>query len=120
MDFDRLLQTNLLRVFGERDAEQRIQIIRELYVADAVLYEPGSSATGHAEINRAVDALLSSLPPGFAFSALGPAVGHHGMARLRWQLGLPGGPVAVSGTDVACFDGDLIQTLHVFIDPDVA
>jgi hypothetical protein len=117
IDFQRLLQANLTRVFGERDAAPRIAAIRELYAEDAVLHEPDASATGHAAIGQAVDALLSSLPPTFVFTALGPAVGHHGVGRLRWQAGPPGGPVAVTGTDVARFERGLIQTLHVFLDP---
>jgi len=117
IDYGARMQANLVRVFGERDAERRIAAIRELYAEDAVLYEPDASATGHAAIDQAVDALLSSLPPSFAFTAIGPAIGHHGVGRLRWQSGPPNGPVAVTGTDVARFEGGLIQTLHVFIDP---
>jgi hypothetical protein len=116
-DYERLMQANLARVFGERSAERRIAAIRGLYAEDAVLYEPDASATGHAAINGAVTTLLSSLPPSFVFTAIGPAVGHHGVGRLRWQSGPPNGPVAVTGTDVARFEGGLIQTLHVFIDP---
>lgn len=117
IDYQRLMQANLARVFGERDAKPRIAAIRELYAEDAVFYEPHASATGHAAINRAVDALLSSLPPNFAFTAIGPAVGHHGVGRLQWQAGPPNGPIAVTGTDVARFEGGLIQTLHVILDP---
>ena len=117
IDYERLMQANLTRVFGERDAERRIAAIRELYAEDAVLYEPDASAAGHAAISQAVDALLSSLPPNFAFTAIGPAVGHHGVGRLRWQSGPPNGPVAVTGTDVARIESGRIQTLHVFIDP---
>ncbi len=97
IDYERLMQANLVRVFGERDAKRRIAAISELYAE--------------------VDALLSSLPPNFAFTAIGPAVGHHGVGRLRWQSGPPNGPVAVTGTDVARIESGRIQTLHVFIDP---
>jgi hypothetical protein len=117
IDYERLMQANLARVFGERDAKPRIAAIRELYAEDAVLYELHASAEGHAAINRAVDALLSSLPPRFAFTATGPAIGHHGLGRLRWQAGPPNGPIAVTGTDVARFEGGLIKTLHVILDP---
>ena len=118
VDYDGRMRSNLTRVFGERDADKRIAAIRELYADDAVLYEPpNSSATGYAAISQAVEELLSHLPPNFAFTAIGPAVGHHGMGRLRWQAGPPNGPVAVTGTDVAQFAGGHIQTLHVFIDP---
>ena len=116
-DYDALMRANLGRVFGERDAARRIAAIRELYAEDAVLNEPDASAMGHAAISQAVETLLSSLPPNFVFTAIGPAVGHHGVGRLRWKSGPPDGPVAVTGTDVARFEGDHIQTLHVFIDP---
>ncbi|BCG91755.1 nuclear transport factor 2 family protein [Mesorhizobium sp. 131-2-1] len=120
IDYERLMQANLERVFGERDAGRRLAAIREIYGADAVLYEPHASAAGHAAINGAVTALLSSLPPSFAFTAIGPAVGHHGVGRLRWQSGPSNGPAAVTGTDVAHFQRGLIQTLHVFLDPPAA
>src|SRR6266849_5898558 len=59
--------------------------VAQLYAPDATLYEPDATAKGHAAINQAVEALLSHLPPTFAFTAIGPAVGHHGIGRLRWQ-----------------------------------
>jgi len=117
IDYERLMQANLARVFGERDAKRRIAAILELYAEDAVLYEPDASATGHAAISQALDALLSSLPPNFAFTAIGPTIGHHGVGRLRWRSGPSNGPVALTGTDVARFEGGRIQTLHVFLDP---
>jgi SnoaL-like domain len=118
IDHNGLMQANLARVFGERDASRRMKAIAELYADDATLYEPpDASATGHAAINQAVQALLSSLPPNFVFTAIGPAVGHHGLGRLRWQSGPPDGPAAVTGMDVARIEGGRIQTLHVFLDP---
>ena len=116
-DYEGLMQANLARVFNERDASRRLEAIAELYASDAALYEPDSSAEGHAAISQAVTALLSGLPPNFAFTAIGPPVGHHGVGRLRWQAGPPKGPVAVTGTDVAHFEAGRIQTLHVFLDP---
>ena len=58
MNYDGLMQANLTRVFGERDAGRRIEAIRELYVEDAVLHEPHASVNGHAAISAAVTALL--------------------------------------------------------------
>ena len=118
IDYDKIMQGNLARVFGERDAARRMKAIAELYADDATLYEPpDESATGHAAIGQAVEALLAGLPPNFVFTALGPAVGHHGMGRLRWRSGPPDGPAAVTGTDVARIEGGQIQSLHVFLDP---
>lgn len=116
-DYDALMQANLARVFGERDAARRIEAIRELYAEDAVLHEPQASVSGHAAISEAVSALLASLPPNFVFSAAGPAVGHNGLGRLNWRSGPPHGPVAVTGTDVARVEGGRIRSLHVFLDP---
>ena len=117
LDYDRLMQANLARVFGERDASRRHKAIAQLYAPDATLYEPDSEAKGHVAISHAVDELLSHLPPTFAFSANGPAVGHHNIGRLRWKAGPPNGPVAVTGTDVAHFESGRIHFLYVFLDP---
>ena len=46
IDYDGLMQANLVRVFGERDAGKRLKAIRELYAEDAVLNEPDASAKG--------------------------------------------------------------------------
>ncbi|WCM27328.1 nuclear transport factor 2 family protein [Sphingomonas sp. QA11] len=117
IDYDRLMQANLARVFSERDTGRRIAAIHELYAEDAVLYEPEASATGHIAIDAAVSALLASLPPDFAFTAIGPAIGHHGIGRLRWQAGPANGPVAVAGMDIAQVQGGRIHSLYVFLEP---
>jgi hypothetical protein len=111
------MKANLIHVFGERDAGRRIEAIRELYAEDAVLYEPDALASGHDAICEAVTTLLASLPPNFGFSAIGPAVGHHKIGRLKWRSGPPGGHPAVTGTDVAHFENDRIHSLYVFLDP---
>ncbi|MBC8141399.1 MAG: nuclear transport factor 2 family protein [Armatimonadetes bacterium] len=117
INYDGLMQANLARVFSERDAGLRIEAIRELYAEDAVLYEPHTSAKGHAAISEAVTSLLTSLPPDFVFRATGPAIGHHSIGRLHWHSGPPDGPAAVTGMDVAHFEGVLIHSLYVFLDP---
>ena len=112
-----LLHENLVQVFGERNRERRQAAIAEIYAPDAVLYEPDASATGYEAINEAVETLLANLPPEFVFTAKGPAVGHHGIARLRWAAGPAKGPVAVTGTDVAHVIGGRIHSLYVLLDP---
>lgn len=112
-----LLHENLVRVFGERDRKRRKAAIAELYAPDAVLYEPGSSAAGHQEIDDAVEALLAGLPLGLVFTAQGPAIGHHGIARLRWAGGPTNGPATVTGTDIAHVSAGRIRSLYVLLDP---
>jgi hypothetical protein len=116
IDYNRLMRANLTRVFNERDAGRRIAAIRELYADDAVLYEPDTSAKGHAAISEAVCALLTHLPPNFVFSAEGPAIGHHNIGRLKWRSGPPEGPPAVTGMDVAHFEHGRIHSLYVFLE----
>lgn len=118
IDYDRLMRANLADVFNQRDAAKRITAIGELYADNAVLYEPpDAAAQGHAAISAAVTHLLASLPPDFTFKAAGPAHGHHGVGRLRWQAGPPDGPADVNGMDIARFEGGRIISLHVFIEP---
>lgn len=117
IDYDGLMQQNLVRVFNEHDAGRRLAAIRTLYAEDAALNEPHASAKGHAAISDAVGALLASLPPGFVFTAAGAAIGHHGIGRLHWRSGPPGGPVAVTGMDIAHVEGGRIHSLTVFLEP---
>jgi len=120
IDYDGLMQANLARVFGERDAERRLEAIRELYAEDAVLNEPHATARGHIAIRDAVTALLASLPSDFVFTAIRPAIGHHGIGRLQWRSGPADGPAVVTGMDIAHFEGGRIHSLTVFLDPPAA
>ena len=119
-DFDALMRAHLARVLAERDAGRRLAGLRELYAEDTTLFEPGTAVTGRKAISDAINALLASMPPSFSFTATGPAVGHHGLARLHWRAGPPGGPAVVTGTDVAGVEGGRIKSLHVFLDPQPA
>jgi len=117
VNYDALMQANLAQVFSERDTSRRIKAIREFYTEDAVLYEPEGVSKGHAAISEAVTALLASLPQEVTFQAVGLAVGHHNVGRLKWRSGPANGPAAVTGVDVAHFENGRIQSLYVFLDP---
>jgi hypothetical protein len=117
IDFEALMRANLTRVFGERDRGRRRAALEEIYTADAKLYEPDNVFTGRDAINGAVEALIARIPPEFVFTPDGIAVGHHGLGRLRWRLGPPGGSAAITGTDVAQVEAGRIKSLHVFLDP---
>ncbi len=56
IDYDRLMREHLTRVFNERDASIRLKAIKEIYAADATLYEsPDSSAQGHVDPDWSCD-----------------------------------------------------------------
>ena len=46
IDYNGLMQANLARVFGERDASRRMNAVAELYAEDATLFEPHASGDG--------------------------------------------------------------------------
>ena len=116
-DVDHLLRANLERVFNQRDAAQRAAAIAELYVADPVMYEPDGLVEGRAAIADTAGRLLKQFGPDFAFVPEGRAVGHHGLAVLRWHAGPKGGPVAVTGTDAAEIEDGRIRRLWVLLNP---
>lgn len=116
-DFNALLRANLAQVFNERDANKRIAAIQQLFSAEPTMYEPEGVVTGHAAISDVAGALLEQFGPDFSFVAQGVAVGHHGMAYLRWHAGPKEGPVVVTGADVAeVVDGKIVR-LWVLLDP---
>lgn len=117
INYDRLMQANLTRVFNERDPQRRIEAIRELYTEAPVLYEPHAAISGHAGISDAVSKLHSSFPPHFRFSSISPADGHHNVGRLNWCSGPSHGPAAITGLDIAHFEKGRIQSLYVFLNP---
>lgn len=116
-DYDRLLRANLARVFNERDDGKRAAAIDELFVADPVMYEPDHVVKGRAAIAAVAGQLLKQFGPTFRFTPAGPAVGHHGLAVLRWEAGPEGGPVAVTGSDAAQIVDGRIASLWVLLNP---
>ncbi|MFT8245450.1 nuclear transport factor 2 family protein [Roseomonas sp. BN140053] len=116
-DYDHLLRSNLQRVFNERDPGERAAALAELFVADPVMFEPTNVVSGRAGISEVAGNLLQQFGPKFTFVPEGVAVGHHGLGSLRWQAGPAGGPVAVTGTDVAEIRDGRIARLWVLLDP---
>jgi len=85
MDYDGLLRANAKRVFSETSVERRLTALKELWAEDGVLVENEHAVTGREAVSGSVGTLLKMLPPGTTFEAEGPAVGHHGLGRLRWR-----------------------------------
>jgi hypothetical protein len=116
-DFDGLLRANLEHVFNERDDAKRAAAIAALYTHEPVMYEPSRLVQGQADISQVASDLLQHFGPTFRFRAEGVAVGHHGMATLRWSSGEPGMPPVVQGFDTAEIIDGRIARLWVLIDP---
>ena len=116
-DYDRLLRSNLERVFNERNAARRTAAVAELSGADPIMFESANVVRGQSAIVDAAGQLLAQFGADFAFVPIGHAVGHHGLARLSWQAGPRTGPVAVTGTDVAEIVDSRIARLWVLLNP---
>jgi hypothetical protein len=114
-DYDRLLRTNLERVFNERDALRRDEAVEEIFIDEPVMFEPDNIVTGRAAISAVAGALLENFGPTFRFVPAGPALGHHGLGLLRWQAGPADGPVVVTGADVVEIVDGRIARLWVML-----
>jgi hypothetical protein len=117
VDFDALLKANLARVFNERDGAKRALAIAALFTETPVMYEPQGAVHGRDAIDSVAGDLLQQFGPTFRFQAEGVAVGHHGMATLRWTAGEPGLPAVVQGFDTAEVVDGRIARLWVLIEP---
>lgn len=111
-----LLEESIKRVWNERDDARRLEIMRTIYHADAVIFEPSRSVTGHSAISDVVRDVLKDMPPGFTFRVVGPTLGHHGVSTTRWEGGPPG-EVIVSGADVARIKDGLLIEHYFYFDP---
>ncbi len=115
-DYDRLLRSNLERVFNEREPALRAQAIEQLFTDDPVMYEPDGIVEGREAISAVAGKLLAQFGPDFAFLPDGRGVGHHGMASLRWRAGPSRGPAIVTGIDTAEIVDGRIARLWVLLD----
>ncbi|MDQ0506780.1 nuclear transport factor 2 family protein [Xanthobacter agilis] len=116
-DYNHMLHANLQRVFNERDADKRATAIAELFTADPVMYEPDNVVEGRAAISAVAGKLLEQFGPTFRFTPTGSAVGHHGLGVLRWEADPEGGPITVTGADVAQVIDGRIACLWVLLNP---
>lgn len=111
-----IMQKNLDKVWNERNADQRIETIREIYSPNATLNHVGDQVTGHQAINDAVTATLQHLPPNFVFTTLKPIIINNSIGRLIWGAGEKGQSPQGTGMDIAHFENDQIKSLYVFLE----
>ncbi|ONG51098.1 hypothetical protein BKE38_16825 [Pseudoroseomonas deserti] len=111
-----LLTRNLLEVFGERDPARRRRAIADLFAGDVVFADPHGRATGHAALDRQVEALLARAP-GWSFRVAGPVQAVQEAGRLAWGFGPPGEAPRVTGLDVILVREGKIAALYTFLDP---
>jgi SnoaL-like domain len=109
-----LALSNLLRVFGERDAAARRAAIADTYSDDVLFSDPEGDVIGHEAIDAKVEALLAGAP-GFVFSAVEPIYESEGRVALAWAFGPAEDPPVVQGIDVMTVRDGRIATLRTML-----
>ncbi len=111
-----LLLRNLGDVFGEADPARRRAAIDELFLEDAVFYDPmGGVFRGRDEIDR-IAGVVKATHPDFQYQPLSPPeeVGDGG--RVAWVSGSPGKPPEYAGTDFIVAREGKIAAVYLFFD----
>jgi hypothetical protein len=118
----RLLEDSLLNVWSERDSEQRLNVMKQIYATDIVFYEDdnGQAINGHQEINSLIKKLQDQWPTEFVFTLTKPAVINHGVSQVAWTLGAANATPAATGMDIAVVDNGLIKELYLYLDEPVS
>ena len=111
-----LLDANLHRVFGERDAAARRAAIDEVYAEDVLFTDPDGTAVGRDALAAKAAELLAGLPDAFAFSEDEPRYEGADTGALAWALGPAGAPVA-RGVDIIVVRDGRISELRTLLVP---
>jgi len=115
---EHLLEDSLLKVWSERDDQQRMRVIKQIYAADIIFYEVdgGPAIEGHQAIDALIKTLQAQWPSEFVFTLLKPAVINHGVSQVGWTLGVHNTPPAATGMDIAIIENGLIKELYLYLD----
>jgi hypothetical protein len=82
--FGRLMERNLIEIFGQRDSARRAVAIAEVYTEDCTFFEAEERIVGRDALNAKIGRILQDAP-GFVFRAAGPAQVNHDLGRLQWR-----------------------------------
>ena len=112
----KLMHANLLEVFGEPDANTRLEVIRRTYTDDVVFADPHGEARGHEALNAKAQEVRDGAGPDFVFAPDGEVRQVQDLGYLAWTFG-PGGAPVVRGVDIGIVrDGLLAKVYTVLVD----
>ncbi|OBB74832.1 hypothetical protein [Mycobacterium sp. 852014-52144_SCH5372336] len=99
---ERLMESNLLRVFNERDADRRRAAIADTYSPDVRWADNEGVSVGHDALDAKAQALQDGQLAGLSFVKAGLVHHTRGFVYLAWNVVAPGSTTPlVSGFDVA-------------------
>ncbi len=111
-----MLLRNLADVFGQIDPLRRRAAIDEIFLEDAVFYDPSSGAyRGRDDIDR-IAGVIKADHPDFQYQPIAPPEEMGDGGRVRWVSGVPGEPPAYAGTDFIIARDGKIAALYLFFD----
>jgi len=113
-----LLENSLLVIWNERNADRRLEAMKQTYAPDVHFYEfnTGEAIVGHTAINELITKLQSEWPPESRFELNKPSQVNHQIQIASWNLGPQGMQPVATGMDVAVIENDLIKSFYLFLD----
>jgi hypothetical protein len=113
---ERLMESNLLQVFNERDAQRRLAAIEQTYTPDVRWTDDEGVSIGVDQLNIKAQALQDGQLAGLSFVKAGPVYQTHGIGYLAWNIVAAGSDTPiVSGFDVALIADDRINELFTVL-----
>jgi hypothetical protein len=114
-----LLETSLLVIWNDRNADRRLDVMKKTYTSDVHFYEAneGDPIVGHLAINKLISKLQAGWPPESKFELNKPTQINHLVQIASWTLGPQGMKPVATGMDVAIVENDLIKSFYLFLDP---
>jgi len=95
--------TAYLATWNATDPSERQALLRRHWSPVATYTDPLAEAAGHDDLDALVAGVHEQFP-GFVFSSVGEAEGHHRQVRFQWGLGPEGAEPVVIGSDVVVLD----------------
>jgi hypothetical protein len=111
-DLSVLMHSNLIEIFGQRDAARRQEAMQRTYAEDIAFTDPEGTVHGYGAVDMQVKKVLDNAPETFVFTPDGPLyVLADARAALPWAFGPVNGPAAARGIDIATIANGRITSL---------
>ena len=113
-----LLENSLLVIWNERNADRRLEAMKQTYAPDVHFYEfnTGEAIVGHTAINELIAKLQKEWPSESRFELNKPSQVNHQVQIASWNLVPQGMQPVATGMDVAFIENDLIKSFYLFLD----
>jgi hypothetical protein len=118
MDTAQLLEDSLLIIWNDRNADQRLTAMQQIYAPDIAFFESNGAVAvvGHQAINELIAKLQAEWPLEFRFKLDKPSQVNQPVQLISWELGATGAPPVATGSDVAFIEDGRIKSLYLFLD----